>query len=227
MHFYPMAYSFIRANLTVGLLVGSAVTIAYVPTAYLTLAVLCWAGVAGLIMLVAHQKTRAVARKFKGPILEFVFAPTPMGSVFGSLAKHGVPPDQIKSIALMSGNIKESLRYFESGAGDGSFFQVLDACPDMHATVYGFSDDPEMQSGHPRVDLIVTRDRFNEHTNLITAKSGKSFVWYEPCHVVSNGNHYFTRGAYLISIDEAMKATIEADFSALVRQPRRARAGAQ
>jgi hypothetical protein len=40
-----------------------------------------------------------------------------------------------------------------------------------------------------RFDLVVTRDQFYERTNLITTKDGKSFVWYEPCHLVANGEH--------------------------------------
>jgi hypothetical protein len=213
----PRLYAGARENITLTIIVGSAFTVAVLPSDQVWIGALFWAAATGFVLVMAQLKTSEVCRRF-GELLEFVFLPTPMGSVFASLSKHGVPPESIKDIKLMSSGVSESLAYYQRHIGGPSLLDVLSVCPDMRVTVYGPDPRPDtVRSGHPQIDLVITTLMKEEHTNLIIAKDDQAYIWFEPYHTVVAGHHYFTRGAYLLKVKPSVREETERMFASLPR----------
>jgi hypothetical protein len=202
-----------RKYLTVILLVGSAATFALVPDKYAFPSLIFWVVLSAIVMIVAQQETRSVARRFGGALREFAYLPTPMDSIVDLLERQGVASDEIDTITLMSCDLQESLNYLfgHTPPGGGAFGDLLFAHPDIKATIYGRQNGPLRNANYP-IEIKPIIKRRTDHTNLFTAKNGRAFVWYEPYHSVVNGSHCFTRGAYLIEVPEATRDKLLQDF---------------
>jgi hypothetical protein len=171
-----------------------------------------------MLTIKAHLNSLRVARKFGNGIRTFVYVPTPIGSLLESLNSQDVATSDLVQIMLMSSDLQESVDYYKNGDDEGiSLLKILDDNPELTASIYGPSSDPRITSPHARISLIPTLGDLTEHKNLIDTKKGQSFVWYEPYHKVLRGKQYFTHGAYLIEIDEALKASIRREYEQLVR----------
>lgn len=195
-------------------LVGGAVfSVAVVPIDYVAAVMLFWAFLALSIAVNAFVKTHRVSRLFSGNLLEFVFAPTPMSSLYRSLQEHGIAPTEIASLSLMSADITQSLHYFERGDGKRAFIDSLKENPDLEVTIYGRC--ALEVSEFKGIAIKRTRDRYVEHINLLSTKDQRHFVWYEPYHEILDGKHHFPEGAYLFEVSARTAAQLKEQLESL------------
>lgn len=213
---YPRMHDRIRRFLPFVLLIGSVGSVAVAPEKYVQAVELVWGIFAILIIAWAYYWSRRAANIVDGKMVDFVFAPTPLGSLGNSLAKQGIDFDQIDTITVMSSNLAETKGYLKTPMnGDEPFLNILDKFKDMHMVYYGFSNDPNIKSDHPRVAFVPIKEKITEHKNLITTKNGPNYMWYEPCHDIVNGDDYFGGGAYLIELTEKGRKQAEEVFKHL------------
>jgi len=206
---------FVLSATTVGLAGTFANSASMKSIVYLALG---WGALAGCLTVKAHLNSLRVARQFGNKIRGFVYVPTPIGSMVESLNSQNVATSDLINISLMSSDLQESITYYKEGDYEGvSLLRIMDANPDLTATIYGPSKTPAIKSPHDRMSLVVTPVKLTEHKNLIDTKRGQSFVWYEPYHEVFRGDQYFTHGAYLIEIDKKLKAEIQKEYGLLSR----------
>ncbi len=217
---YELIYSVARRHAPTVVLFGSLISVGFAYNQVSILAIMTvWASLAVIFTLFAHVHSREVRKKFGGKILEFIYTPTPMGSLIKSLEKHGVAASSIKSMKLMSADIEESLKYLEKGNlrnDEGRFISdTLKPSSEMNVAIYGYSKCPNVKPNHRRIEIVLTKKRLTEHTNLIVTKNDVPFIWYEPFHDIINGAHYFTRGAYLLKVDKHTRSRVEMEFDKL------------
>jgi hypothetical protein len=193
-------YATIRKYISIILIGGAAVTVALAPKEYALYAMLFWAAFSGILAIDAHLRTRKIIKRFPGELIQFVYAPTPMGSLLEALQTNKIRSERIAEISLMSADVDESLRYYEEGHSNGSppFLETVKLCPDIKVTIYGRCNSK--RSSYKGIKIVSTKERFVEHTNLITTKDDEEYIWFEPYHNVINRRHYFTHGAYLFRV---------------------------
>jgi hypothetical protein len=208
-------YSYLRKYVGAILIGGAAVTVALTPSHYAIYAMAVWGLIAAWLTVGAQIRTAKISRQFGGGMRDFVFAPTPMGSVLASLGRVGVSPETIATIELMSADVDETIAYFERDSGNGCFLTTLKHCPEMKVTVYGQTRSTAKE--HSRITVVPTVEKYTEHTNLITTKDGNQFVWFEPYHNVKNGRHYFGKGAYLFEVTPKIADKVHKDLVSLPR----------
>jgi hypothetical protein len=179
---------------------GAALSVAFAPNGLVLYVMFFWAAFGVALAVDAHLRTRKTIKRFPGDLIAFVYAPTPMGSLLEALQTNGIRSERIAEIRLMSADVDESLRYYEEGHSNGSppFLEAMKSCPDVKVTIYGRCNSK--RSTYKGIKIVPTKDRFVEHTNLITTKDDEEYVWFEPYHNVINQKHYFTHGAYLFRV---------------------------
>jgi hypothetical protein len=197
---YKEYYAATRQYISIILIGGAAVTVAFAPDGYTIPVMLFWAVLSVWLAIDGHLRTRSIIRRFPGDLIQFIYAPTPMGSLLQSLQDNGIKADRIAEIRLMSADVDESIRYYEEGHTNGSppFLDTMKVCPDVKVTLYGRCNSK--RSTYKGINIVSTKERFIEHTNLITTKDDEEYVWFEPYHNVINRKHYFTHGAYLFRV---------------------------
>lgn len=198
---YPRAQNYLRVGCPYILLGAAVLVVSVTETQYLPIAIgILAAGSVGMVVWAKSWSDQA-ATKFEGEMVDFVFAPTPMGSLLSALNKQGVGTGEIATIKLMSSDLVATKKYLSSPRnGDEPFITVVDRCKDMHVLYYGSSDDPNIESGHPRIKFIPTKQKLIEHVNLVQTKSKGEYLWYEPYHQLIDGEDCFAGGAYLIEL---------------------------
>lgn len=218
----------VRKHLPNAVLVFSAITVCgaqflatrgYLSTLIVLYAILAWACFAVGLTLKAHLNTLRVSRRIGDKIRAFVYVPTPIGSLVESLNSQDVAKSDLKSIALMSAGLEESVGYYKKGDYEGiSLLKILDDNPNLVATIYGPAKTLNLRSPHKRMSLVEIEAEPTEHINLVVTNKGQNFVWYEPYHKVIDGRQYFTHGAYLIEIDEAKKSDIQSEYDRFIKR---------
>lgn len=216
---YPKTHDRIRRYTPYGLLIGAMATVAFVKEKDVLTAEVAWGVTAILLISWAYYWSRRASNVVDGKIVDYVFTPTPMGSLGNSLGKQGITFDQVDTITVMSADLNETKGYLKRPRnGDEPFLSVVEKYKDMQVIYFGYSKNPAIQSDHPRIKFIPISEKFTEHKNLITTKNnGPSFMWYEPCHDIVDGQDYFGGGAYLIALTETGKKQAEAIFQKLPR----------
>ena len=145
---YPRFHTWLRSWFSYLLLAAVVLTVGLAPKEYAIHVMIFWGAVtAFLVYRVHHWKNRA-GSKYDGEIVDYVFAPTPMGTLFSSLARQNVSPDMIDWIKFMSSDLAYTDRYVKSAkSGEEPFLNILDRCSTMCVWYYGTSSDPNGRGG--------------------------------------------------------------------------------
>lgn len=200
-------YADLRKYMSLILIVGGGISIALAPQGLAIYVLVAWMIFSLGLFAASHQKTRVVCRQFGGNLVAFANLPTPIDTLLDLLTLHGIPAKDIESITMMSTDLNESLDYlFGKDVAGAAFGQLLRENPGIKAVLYGYLTTP-VRVNHPAELKPIPKKR-TEHTNLIVTKDQRAFVWYEPYHLVVDGKHYFTRGAYLIEIPAPVRDRI-------------------
>jgi hypothetical protein len=214
---YKERYAQVRKYISVILIGGAAITVAFAPEGYALYVMIFWAALSAFLAVDAHLRTRRILKRFPGDLILFEYAPTPMGSLLHALQNNGIRSERIAEIRLMSADIDESIRYYEDGDDNGSppFLETVRMCPDVKVTIYGRCNS--RRAGYRGVNIVSTEERYVEHTNLITTKDDEEYVWFEPYHNVINQKHYFTHGAYLFRVSHQEADKVRRMYESLPR----------
>lgn len=212
---YHLLYSYARRHCVPIVIGGAAVSVALSPEQFSFVAMLLWSVLALCMTIFRYVRAQSVAKRFSGRIVEFVFAPTPMGSLIECLSTHHVDPEDIKSMQLMSSDLHATALYLTGSKRnfETPFNRLLEANPEIKVTIYGLCNGA--LHDFDGISFRRTRDKHVEHTNLITTQSGRHFVWYEPYHEIVKGRHYFAQGAYLVEVSQETATNIHEMFSCL------------
>jgi hypothetical protein len=212
---YNEIHAMVRRHISPILIGGAALTVAIAPMEYALYVMFFWAAFATIMGIDAHLRTRRIIKRFPGSLIQFVYAPTPMGSLLQALQTFGIRSERIAAISLMSADVDESIRYYEEGDANGSppFLETVKACPDVDVTIYGRCSS--RLTDYKGIKVVCTKERYVEHTNLITTKDDEEYVWFEPYHNVIDRRHYFTHGAYLFRVSHQEADKVRAMLKSL------------
>jgi len=213
-----LAFAHVQRHLATIMIVGALVTTGLAPTRLSMPVIIFWliAG-AGCVVFVRVGASN-VRRKFGGTILAFVQSPTPIDSLIGVMEQRGISVAGVKTFSMMSADVAGSIAYYQRTDHTKKHLnEILDDCPNTSVVIYGPPDEVEPILPHERMSIIRISERTTEHTNLITMRDGRFFVWYEPFHEIVNGRNYFTRGAYLVAINAGMAFEIQKSYAAMAR----------
>lgn len=201
MSHFPHFHGWVRKRAPYILLGGSVISVAAAPKEATVAVTAFWLLLAIAMVLWAYSWSRHAANLFDGRIVEFIFTPTPMGSLCAALARQNVPVEDIQFITLMSSDLAQTKKYLASSRnGEESFLEILNRCKDIQVRYYGYSIDPNIQSNHPRIEFVRMSEKRTEHFNLVKTKRNAAYAWYEPCHDIVNGDDCFGGGGYLVEL---------------------------
>jgi hypothetical protein len=190
------------------------ITVGLFPSKYLMEIVALWVAVGIIGIVIIGTEILYVKKHFPGNVLAFYRSPGPIDSLIDSLETNGVPLNSVKTISLESADLQASIDYYTNSRQ--RLLKALKAIPDMRLNVYGPCKNAMPKPLTENTELICIDKELTRHVNLIETKD-RSFVWYEPFHDVINGKHYFTRGAYLIEIDNSLVPQIKKEYDELPR----------
>lgn len=142
---------------------------------------------------------KSLRQTFGGNIRRKVQTPRPSSSMISSLNLQGVRTTDIKHIDLMTFDLIDAKTYLESHGL--KFRAAVSANSELTVRIFGSGQIPE-ENDIPGLSYFNTVEQLIEHVNLITSKDGRRFVWYEPIHTCSDGEHKLPMGAYLIEVND-------------------------
>lgn len=192
-------------------LVGTAVA-NYVPDFFVVvfyLAIITWA----FVLAYQHFSMRkAIKVRFGGEVSSAFAAPKPLSSMLRALELQGHTAKDIAQIDMMTYDLEASNEYLRT-KGKG-FCAVLRENTEIKANIFGSGKIPQTCLS-PNIKFNHTSCQLTEHLNKIITKEGEKYLWYEPQHIVKNGVHDLSKGAYLVKIeDEADWKKVEEKFAA-------------
>lgn len=209
---FPRARSYLRRWSPRVILFGSVASVGIAPQ-YSLYFISGWSAVAAFLLLLSVVTSRQVVKKFGKDILKFVNDPTPAASVLSSLRGSHIAPETIRYAWLESADAPSTVRYIRqrsSGIDGQSFLETLG--PNAKIVVLAKTNLPPESRNQNQIRIIPARQRLTKHINLFVTATGRSYVWYEPYHVIINDKHWFPRGAYLIAVSETKRDEILRDY---------------
>lgn len=134
---------------------------------------------------------------------------TPAQSLFEALEKQGVAASDIEEAYFMTYTLMDGCEYINKKVRE----QVV-AIGKLH--LYGFG---LMQSKLcEEYSNIITHPialKIAKHKNLIITNNNQYYLWYEPYHIVEEGEHIICDGADLIKLSDKAKNKLMVEFKNL------------
>ena len=140
------------------------------------------------------QKKYLKIYKKKYKDIDFVYknmslAPHPGTSLLSDLEMTGISVGDIKSMLLMTCNLWRGCEYYDQ--------KLRAQLKHVNIDMYGFGACEKVNSN---ITLYPVSKVLIEHENIITTKSGRVFVYYEPSHIFKNCKDILKDGAYLFEV---------------------------
>ena len=129
--------------------------------------------------------------------------PTPGKSMLEYIEKQGYGPIDIKEIYMMSYSLNHQYLVKSKFA---EIMKDVDFKLNLFSGIGGQEDITTIKQFYLNANVNIVEHKLIEHYNIIHLKNGKTFVWYEPDHIVQSQKDILKHGGYLFLADSLEKS---------------------